>query len=190
MRVDYVELVDWATLEPVEPAAPGSLFAVAAWVGATRLIDNAIPPEGLVPDALERKIDRRVTGPRIRNTRPNSIALIVSGSLVIGSIASQILRAAFLMRRYASKAPGSWFAVAGLVQLLRGDSGGLGLRAGRWRRKLGKCMGPNRSDRRGSLDRATWLLERWSTAGGAMGAAWLYDDRSIGPHSCMIPELM
>jgi pantoate--beta-alanine ligase len=40
--VDYVELVNWATLEPVEIAAPGSLFAVAAWVGATRLIDNAI----------------------------------------------------------------------------------------------------------------------------------------------------
>jgi pantoate--beta-alanine ligase len=42
IRVDYVELVDWATLEPVETAAPGSLFAVAAWVGATRLIDNTI----------------------------------------------------------------------------------------------------------------------------------------------------
>jgi len=42
VRVDYIELVDWATLEPVETAAPGSLFAVAAWVGATRLIDNTI----------------------------------------------------------------------------------------------------------------------------------------------------
>jgi pantoate--beta-alanine ligase len=42
VRVDYVELVDWATLEPVETAAPGSLFAVAAWVGATRLIDNTV----------------------------------------------------------------------------------------------------------------------------------------------------
>ena len=42
IRVDYIELVDWATLEPVELAAPGTLFAVAAWVGATRLIDNAI----------------------------------------------------------------------------------------------------------------------------------------------------
>jgi pantoate--beta-alanine ligase len=40
--VDYIELVDWATLEPVERALPGSLFAVAAFVGATRLIDNAI----------------------------------------------------------------------------------------------------------------------------------------------------
>jgi pantoate--beta-alanine ligase len=42
IRVDYIALVDWATLEPVEIAAPGSLFAVAAWVGATRLIDNTI----------------------------------------------------------------------------------------------------------------------------------------------------
>ncbi|MGB7548719.1 MAG: pantoate--beta-alanine ligase [Terracidiphilus sp.] len=42
LRVDYIELVDWATLEPVETAAPGTLFAVAAYVGATRLIDNAI----------------------------------------------------------------------------------------------------------------------------------------------------
>jgi pantoate--beta-alanine ligase len=42
VRVDYVALVDWATLEPVEAAAPGTLFAVAAWVGPTRLIDNAI----------------------------------------------------------------------------------------------------------------------------------------------------
>jgi pantoate--beta-alanine ligase len=42
VRVDYIELVNWATLEPVEIAAPGSLFAVAAWVGATRLIDNTI----------------------------------------------------------------------------------------------------------------------------------------------------
>jgi pantoate--beta-alanine ligase len=40
--VDYVELVNWATLESVEIATPGTLFAVAAWVGATRLIDNTI----------------------------------------------------------------------------------------------------------------------------------------------------
>jgi pantoate--beta-alanine ligase len=42
IRVDYIALADWATLEPVEIAGPGSLFAVAAWVGNTRLIDNAI----------------------------------------------------------------------------------------------------------------------------------------------------
>jgi pantoate--beta-alanine ligase len=42
VRVDYIELVDWATLLPVEVATPGTLFAVAAWVGATRLIDNTV----------------------------------------------------------------------------------------------------------------------------------------------------
>jgi pantoate--beta-alanine ligase len=42
VRVDFIALVDWATLEPVELAAPGTLFALAAWVGPTRLIDNAI----------------------------------------------------------------------------------------------------------------------------------------------------
>jgi pantoate--beta-alanine ligase len=42
VRVDYIELVDWDTLLPVETAPPGTLFAVAAWVGATRLIDNTI----------------------------------------------------------------------------------------------------------------------------------------------------
>jgi pantoate--beta-alanine ligase len=42
VRVDYIALVDWATLEPVDTAEPGSLFAVAGWVGETRLIDNTI----------------------------------------------------------------------------------------------------------------------------------------------------
>lgn len=42
VRVDYIELVDWSTLVPVETALAGTLFAVAAWVGATRLIDNSI----------------------------------------------------------------------------------------------------------------------------------------------------
>jgi pantoate--beta-alanine ligase len=44
IRVDYIACVDWSTLEPVETAAPGTLFAVAACVGPTRLIDNAIFP--------------------------------------------------------------------------------------------------------------------------------------------------
>ena len=42
MRIDYIALVDWATLEPVDDCRSRPLFAVAAWVGATRLIDNAI----------------------------------------------------------------------------------------------------------------------------------------------------
>jgi len=44
IRIDYIELVDWATLEPQGSAASGNLFAVAARVGATRLIDNTILP--------------------------------------------------------------------------------------------------------------------------------------------------
>ena len=44
IRIDYIAAVDWSTLEPVEIAVPGTLFAVAAWVGPTRLIDNAILP--------------------------------------------------------------------------------------------------------------------------------------------------
>ena len=42
VRVDYLAVVDRATLLPVEITEPGTLFAVAAWVGSTRLIDNAI----------------------------------------------------------------------------------------------------------------------------------------------------
>lgn len=42
VRVDYVELVNWDTLLPVNAAGPGSLLALAAWVGSTRLIDNTI----------------------------------------------------------------------------------------------------------------------------------------------------
>jgi pantoate--beta-alanine ligase len=49
IRIDYIASVDWATLEPVETVGPGTLFAVAAWVGKTRLIDNLLP----VPEAVE-----------------------------------------------------------------------------------------------------------------------------------------
>jgi len=42
VRMDYVAAVDWATLEPVDLLVPGTLFAVAAFVGATRLIDNFV----------------------------------------------------------------------------------------------------------------------------------------------------
>jgi pantoate--beta-alanine ligase len=41
-RLDYFAIVNPDTLEPVAPAAPGTLIAVAAWVGATRLIDNLL----------------------------------------------------------------------------------------------------------------------------------------------------
>lgn len=42
VREDYIAVVNWDTLEPVEVASPGTLFALAAYVGTTRLIDNAI----------------------------------------------------------------------------------------------------------------------------------------------------
>jgi pantoate--beta-alanine ligase len=38
--IDYVELVDVETLEPVERIAGTVMLAVAAYVGPTRLIDN------------------------------------------------------------------------------------------------------------------------------------------------------
>jgi pantoate--beta-alanine ligase len=42
IRIDYLEIVDPDTLSPLTNAAPGTLVAVAAYVGNTRLIDNII----------------------------------------------------------------------------------------------------------------------------------------------------
>ena len=42
VRVDYLAVVDAATLLPVETVVPGTLVAVAVWVGGTRLIDNFV----------------------------------------------------------------------------------------------------------------------------------------------------
>jgi pantoate--beta-alanine ligase len=42
VRIDYLEIVDPDTLLPLTEARPGALAAVAAYVGATRLIDNTI----------------------------------------------------------------------------------------------------------------------------------------------------
>jgi pantoate--beta-alanine ligase len=44
VRVDYVEIVDNETLDPVEDVTRGALVAVAAFVGKTRLIDNIVLP--------------------------------------------------------------------------------------------------------------------------------------------------
>lgn len=41
-KLDYFAVVDPNTLEPVTKAAGGTLVAVAAWVGTTRLIDNIL----------------------------------------------------------------------------------------------------------------------------------------------------
>jgi hypothetical protein len=40
--VDYAEIIDSQSLEPVSDVASGVLIAVAAWVGSTRLIDNVV----------------------------------------------------------------------------------------------------------------------------------------------------
>lgn len=41
-RIDYVEVVDWETLQPIETVERKSLAALAVWIGRTRLIDNVI----------------------------------------------------------------------------------------------------------------------------------------------------
>jgi pantoate--beta-alanine ligase len=44
IKLDYAEIVDPNTLEPISNIRNGALIAVAAWVGNTRLIDNALLP--------------------------------------------------------------------------------------------------------------------------------------------------
>jgi pantoate--beta-alanine ligase len=41
-RLDYFAIVDPDTLQPVDRVSSGTLVAVAAWLGATRLIDNML----------------------------------------------------------------------------------------------------------------------------------------------------
>ena len=43
-RLDYFEIVDPDSLDPVLDVSRGALVAVAAWVGTTRLIDNIMLP--------------------------------------------------------------------------------------------------------------------------------------------------
>jgi len=43
-RLDYLELVNADTLDPVAQATPGTMVAVVAYVGNTRLIDNLLLP--------------------------------------------------------------------------------------------------------------------------------------------------
>ena len=49
VRLDYFEIVDPDTLDPVETVSAGALVAVAAFVGSTRLIDNLL---------IRRKLER------------------------------------------------------------------------------------------------------------------------------------
>jgi len=41
-KLDYLEIVDRDSLDPVESVSHGALVAIAAWVGTTRLIDNLL----------------------------------------------------------------------------------------------------------------------------------------------------
>jgi pantoate--beta-alanine ligase len=43
-RLDYLRVVDPDTLEDVSDIRRGALVAIAAWIGTTRLIDNALIP--------------------------------------------------------------------------------------------------------------------------------------------------
>jgi len=42
VRIDYIEIVDWETLQPLDFIAKKTLIALAVFVGRTRLIDNTI----------------------------------------------------------------------------------------------------------------------------------------------------
>jgi pantoate--beta-alanine ligase len=42
LKIDYVEIVDPTTLEPIADLQTGALIAIAVWIGKTRLIDNAL----------------------------------------------------------------------------------------------------------------------------------------------------
>ncbi|MCD7825161.1 MAG: pantoate--beta-alanine ligase [Clostridiaceae bacterium] len=44
-KIDYVEVVDWNTLEPVSEIQDAVLVAIAVYIGKTRLIDNFIVSE-------------------------------------------------------------------------------------------------------------------------------------------------
>lgn len=41
-KIDYVEIVDWNTLQPVETLEKPVLLAIAVYIGKTRLIDNFV----------------------------------------------------------------------------------------------------------------------------------------------------
>jgi pantoate--beta-alanine ligase len=54
-RLDYFEIVDPNTLDPVENISRDALAAVAAFVGTTRLIDNVLIPHSSICSATEKK---------------------------------------------------------------------------------------------------------------------------------------
>jgi pantoate--beta-alanine ligase len=55
LRLDYLELVDPGTLDPVTSTGGDSLLAVAAFAGTTRLIDNVVLDVGAADEARTHK---------------------------------------------------------------------------------------------------------------------------------------
>jgi pantoate--beta-alanine ligase len=55
LRLDYLELVDPGTLEPVTSTGGDALLAVAAFAGTTRLIDNVVVDVGAADEARTHK---------------------------------------------------------------------------------------------------------------------------------------
>lgn len=55
LRVDYLELVDPGTLDPVTSTGGAALLAVAAFAGTTRLIDNVVVDVGAADEARTHK---------------------------------------------------------------------------------------------------------------------------------------
>ena len=45
-RIDYIEVVDGATMQPVDAIGASALIAMAVYIGSTRLIDNFLYEEG------------------------------------------------------------------------------------------------------------------------------------------------
>jgi pantoate--beta-alanine ligase len=54
VRLDYCEIVDPVTLDPLMQAEDGGLVAVAAYVGPTRLIDNLLLPPRVISSSIEK----------------------------------------------------------------------------------------------------------------------------------------
>ena len=45
-RIDYIEVVDGATMQPTDRISASALIAMAVYIGSTRLIDNFLYEEG------------------------------------------------------------------------------------------------------------------------------------------------
>jgi len=62
IELEYLEMVDAETLEPVSVIRPGTLVAIAAKVGKTRLIDNFLVERWEVSSGSRSMLDIRASG--------------------------------------------------------------------------------------------------------------------------------